>query len=642
MTPRLILQLVLIALVSFLFTACSRDDPLELPKSVAQSTEVECDAPEAESVQLLSGFSLPNVALTPFFSESIFSYDASVGYLVESIVVRPMQIMADGSSLVNLEVKVNGETVPFGESSSPILLDFGINEINVTLKAKVRAMPTDCEEFADVTRVDVNKTYVITLRRASFDDLETQDLAPNLLSISSGDEFGKALSISGDVLAVGVPSEDGDQRGVFNAPTLASENDNSVNSGAVYLFERSSTGEWGYSYYIKSSNSEAGDRFGHSVSLNGDLLAVSALGEDSKASGINGRQDDNIAADSGAVYLFEMRLGQWSQIAYIKPPQNVPGDNDYRDSFGHKVLLRGNVLLVSAPAEDSVNGEAVDSTEPNSGAVYVYERNSQSGVWAYKQTLKADIARTNDKFGMALAMSGDTIAVGAPFENTNSTNIVMGANKLDDLLKEKPPNSPRLDTSAIDSGAVYLFTKTSGSWTQSAYIKASNMDPGDAFGSALAIKSGLLIVGAPQEDSNGIGLDRNKANNASENAGAVYVYRRLNQRWVETRYIKGQYTQAGARFGAALALDGNDLLVGAPLYDDMSNSFVDSGVGQHFVETPAGSWSNITRFHGAAPLEKASQSLAVNQNAMVFGVPGFNNLETGVTISKAGLVIAVQ
>ena len=115
------------------------------------------------------------------------------------------------------------------------------------------------------------------------------------------DIFGVSLALDGDALAVGAESEDSSATGINGDQT-----DNSAsNSGAVYVFTRDAGGIWSQQAYIKASNTQAGDRFGTMITLDGDTLAVGAENEDSSATGVAGDQADNSAMDAGAVYVFE-------------------------------------------------------------------------------------------------------------------------------------------------------------------------------------------------------------------------------------------------------------------------------------------------------------------------------------------------
>ena len=183
--------------------------------------------------------------------------------------------------------------------------------------------------------------------------------------------------MSGGTLAVGASSiwgaEDSDATGINGDETNNLESD----SGAVYVFTRDGTGLWSQQAYIKASNTGASDRFGDSVALAGDTLAVGASfgfggGEDSDATGINGDETNNLASDSGAVYVFNRDgTGSWSQQAYIKA-----SNTDADDWFGNSVDLSGDTLAVGAGGEESsatgIDGNQTDNSAPAAGAVYVF------------------------------------------------------------------------------------------------------------------------------------------------------------------------------------------------------------------------------------------------------------------------------
>ena len=147
-------------------------------------------------------------------------------------------------------------------------------------------------------------------------------------------------------------------------------------AGAVYVFSRSGT-IWAQQAYVKASNTDASDLFGYSVSLSrdGNTLAVGALKESSKVTGIGGDEDDNLnsAPDAGAVYVFSRSDTTWTQQAYVKA-RNTDAD----DHFGSSVSLSsdGNTLAVGAHQEESnatgIGGDEDDSSTSDAGAVYLY------------------------------------------------------------------------------------------------------------------------------------------------------------------------------------------------------------------------------------------------------------------------------
>ena len=146
----------------------------------------------------------------------------------------------------------------------------------------------------------------------------------------------------------------------------------------------------------------------------------------------------------------------------------------------------------------------------DSGAVYVYTRSGTT--WPIQAYLKASNAEAGDWFGFAVALNADgsALAVGAIFEDS----VAMGL------------NGDVTNNAVVDSGAGYQFLRRFGTWTQQSYIKASNPGVDDRFGIALGLSSDgeTLVIGAPRENSSATGLGGDQASNATEGAGAVYLY----------------------------------------------------------------------------------------------------------------------
>ncbi len=137
------------------------------------------------------------------------------------------------------------------------------------------------------------------------------------------------------------------------------------------MFRRSGA-TWQPEAYVKASNTGAGDSFGTSIAVAGDVLAVGATGEGSAATGIDGDQTDDSLRGPGAAYVFRRGPGAvWQQEAYVKA-SNTGAD----DFFGWSVAMSGNTLVVGALSEFSaatgVNGDQTDDTAPRSGAVYIF------------------------------------------------------------------------------------------------------------------------------------------------------------------------------------------------------------------------------------------------------------------------------
>ena len=314
---------------------------------------------------------------------------------------------------------------------------------------------------------------------------------------------------------------------------------------------------FGQQAYLKASNTDANDRFGSSVAISNETLIVSASQEKSNATGVNGNQADNSTDAAGAAYVFVRTGGIWSQQAYLKA-SNTETD----DRFGSFVAISGETIVVSA-AEDSnatgVNGDETNNLGIYSGAVYVFVRTGGlTGTWSQQAYLKASNTDTNDHFGMDVSISGETIVVGAFFESSNATGV----------------NGNEADNSMEGSGAAYVFVRTgglAGTWSQQAYLKASNTDGMDQFGNLVDISGETIIVSGYGEDSNATGVNGNEADNSALSSGAGYVFVRtggLTGTWEQQAYLKASNAEANDLLGfTTVAISDGTIVLGAPHED---------------------------------------------------------------------------
>ena len=377
----------------------------------------------------------------------------------------------------------------------------------------------------------------------------TQQAYLKASNADAGDFFGIALALSADgsTLAVAAPFEAGGARGIGG-----NQADNSLfDAGAVYVFTRSGAA-WSQQAYLKASNTWQDDLFGRSVALSGDgsTLAVGAPGEDSAAPGIDGDQRNDSAESSGAVYLFARTGTAWRQTTYVKA-----SNTGASDAFGSSVALSGDgaTLVVGAAVEASaatgVDGDQTSNTALGSGAAYVFTR-GDSG-WSQQAYVKA--SNHSEGFGSQVALSrdGSTMAVGAPFESSAATGI----------------DGNQSDQSANLAGAVYVFTHAGATWSQQAYVKASNTGASGRFGGDLALSAdgSTMVVGAFGEESSATGIGGNQGNNSASGSGAVYAFVRDGTHWTQQAYIKASNTDFGDNFGVGVALsdDASSLAVGA-------------------------------------------------------------------------------
>ncbi|MBZ5712261.1 FG-GAP repeat protein [Nannocystis pusilla] len=400
---------------------------------------------------------------------------------------------------------------------------------------------------ADDTLAIAGAVYVF----ARVDGSWSQQAYIKASSPGSGDHFGEvvALSADGRTLAVGARNEDSGAAGING-----NEADNTaISAGAVYVFFR--TGEtWSQQAYVKASNAGEQDMFGTTVALSGDgdVLAVGAPNESSGATGIDGIQLDETAADAGAVYVFTRSNGTWSHQAYIKASNTGSGYN-----FGSALALAadGKTLAIASEKESSaakgINGNQANTSAPNAGAVYVFVY--ANATWSQQAYVKASNTEQYDYFGQSVALSADghTLAVGSLQENSCAAGI----------------GGDQADGSCPAAGAVYVFTRTEGVWFQQAYVKASNPGMSDLFGYRVALTAdgNMLAISASQEASKATGIDGDQADNSVFVAGAAYVFVRTDDVWSQRAYVKATnpapYDYYG--YGLALSADGSTLAVGA-------------------------------------------------------------------------------
>lgn len=423
---------------------------------------------------------------------------------------------------------------------------------------------------------------------------------------AANDEFGISVSVSGDTVVVGAPGEDSNTS-VINGNA---GNNNATSAGAAYVFVRNGAG-WIQQAYLKASNTGADDRFGISVAISGNTIVVGANGESSGSNFINGNAADDSALAAGAAYVFARSGELWSQQAYLKAANSETVDN-----FGANVAVSGDTVLVSATGEDSnatvVNGDAADNNAFFAGAVYVFVRDGTA--WTQQAYLKAANAEASDQFGSSLGISGNTVVIGAVGEDSDATGvngdaannatsgfgaayvfvrngtvwtqqaylkgaeaylnvlfgfsvavsgetIVVGA--IGDDSGATGINGDASDGSAQGSGAAYVFVRNGTSWTQQAYLKASNTEAFDSFGRSVAVSGETVVVAATGEDSSATGINGNATDNGALSSGAAYVFRRSGTTWAQLAYLKAANTGADDNFGRSVSVSGGTVLVGA-------------------------------------------------------------------------------
>ncbi len=210
--------------------------------------------------------------------------------------------------------------------------------------------------------------------------------------------FGETVSLSGNRLAVGAPWQPAGSSGtIFNA-------------GSVFLYERdSNSGEWILETSIANPEPQEWEEFGRSLSLDGDFLVVGIPLDDS-AGGV----------DSGSVFLYqrEAATGQWVPVEVGAPAGNLPGqligpNPSTREGFGSSVALDGDLLAVGAHL-DEVNGM------DEAGSVYIYQRTKAQGPWQLLQSAANPDPQQFDKYGYSVAITPQALVIAAAFDEAGA------------------------------------------------------------------------------------------------------------------------------------------------------------------------------------------------------------------------------
>jgi drug/metabolite transporter superfamily protein YnfA len=220
------------------------------------------------------------------------------------------------------------------------------------------------------------------------------------------------------------------------------------------------------------------------------------------------------------------------QQAYLKASN--PGKEDF---FGQSVAISGDTVVVGAYQEASNGTGPIDNSMPGAGAAYVFVHVGTS--WVQQAYLKASNPDAGDHFGVSVAISGDTVVVGAYTESSNGIS--------------------QADNSMMYAGAAYVFVRDGTSWSQQAYLKASNPDAGDFFGLSVAISKDTVVIGAYGESSNSI----NQADNSMQSSGAAYVFIRNGLAWNQQFYLKASNPDGWDQFGISVDISLETVVIGA-------------------------------------------------------------------------------
>ncbi len=328
-----------------------------------------------------------------------------------------------------------------------------------------------------------------------------------------------------------------------------------TDSGAALVFTKSD-GVWTEQAKLVGDDTGPGDLLGQAVGLSNDTAVVGAPG------------DTPAGTDSGSAYVF-IRTGEtWLMEAKLTATDAGPGDQ-----FGRSAAISGDTIIIGAPTDTPMGAD--------SGSAYVFIR--AGGTWIVEDKLTGSGQAFDSMFGWSVAVDGDTAVVGA----------------LGDL------------SNGVDSGAVYVFTRTDGVWTEQAKLTASDAFAADNFGRSVALSGDLLAVGAPGNADKGA------------NTGAAYVFARSDGTWTQQAKLTASDAATTDNFGWSVSIsrDSGDIVAVGAFGDaakgaEAGSVYVYKGDGTSWTEQ-----ANLTAT-GAAVNHKLGTSVSISGNDLVAGAPG--------------------
>ena len=423
------------------------------------------------------------------------------------------------------------------------------------------------------------------------------------------DKFGNSVAMDNGTAVVGAPGDDSD-RGV-NA------------SGSAYIFTRNSEGAWSQvTKLITALEPAANDEFGISVAVHGNTIVVGAPGNQNTVDGTD--------VSTGAAYVFtKAAIDDWSDST--EQAKLTASDGAANDEFGISVAVHGNTIVVGAYQNDALNGN-------NEGAAYVFTKPTTDGGWADSSgtetaKLTASVRTRLDRFGHSVAVHGTTVVVGAHLDDVSDSGAAYVFTEPDDGWKDWDGldevvqaaltakltasdrqagdylgysvavhgyvvgdvdvvnvvvGAQRDDAPLADSGSAYVFTKPTAGWEnaiETAKLTASDGKGTDYFGTSVAVHSDTVVIGADEAN-----IDECDECDDDLRSGAAYVFTKPDGAVWATGTETAKLTlpdthevEADDNFGTSVAVDGESIMVGAPLDvesegDDNSGSIYVSGI----------------------------------------------------------------
>jgi len=427
-----------------------------------------------------------------------------------------------------------------------------------------------------------------------------------------GDEFGFSTAISGNYAVVGAPYHvvDGNQY-----------------QGAAYIFERE-TGGWIEMAELTASDGMANDNFGFSVAISGDWVVVGAP------------YHSDLYQYQGEAYVYVRNGIHWIQQGEPLQASDATGPN----YFGQSVAISGNTVLVGAPHGGTKYYGEPQSGYPGEAYIFSLSYSQQTGYSWNTQSLLAPDQSAFDCFGQSVAIAGNVAVVGTPYALSGDGAAyiyvydgtqwgISGGHPTQTLACSDTPTGGDMFGSSVattgagdhivvgapghgTAGAAYVFD-TGDLWTSYAatVLTPSDGGPGDSFGSSVGISDAgdTVIAGAPGHAVGGV------------SQGAAYVFSRSGGTWTQQNELTAADGASGDGFGAAVAIAGDTLFVGASSHP--YNAFAEqSGPGAAYVYVSTGStWAQLSEVNNGGNL---GYSLAISGDTAVVGAPFYDMYNT--------------
>lgn len=383
----------------------------------------------------------------------------------------------------------------------------------------------------------------------------------------------------------------------------------------IYMYDRetgqtarvdlSATGEFANGYSVQTK-----------LDPSGQVVVFDSAADNLIATDSNGARDVFLTNNPLTGFAGEVR---WMKHG-IEPAEPLKRG----DGFGQAVAIDGDRMVVSAWRDDEGGN--------NVGAAYVFEKSD--GAWQTTGKLVPFGLSAGQRMGRVVALDGDTVVLANWFANAAgaaSGNAVVfelindawtqTANLLpaDAEAKDAFGVSVDIDQGRIvvgadgrgdfttNGGAAFVYEKSGSAWVETARLGANNLGRNDRFGVAVAIDGDRIAAGAWGDDDE------------KENSGAIYLFEFEDGSWGQTDKLKIEDAGRGDRLGTALALDGDSLLAGVPLADELG---ANSGAAYVFDFDGAG-WTQMAKLvptWGSAG-DRFGSAVDLNQSMALIGSP---------------------